>query len=207
MKVKLNIQAIRTAERLMNKPFAQFDLSDEETLTLLLYGMVSENNDESFTVSTFKKMLESDKTAVEVMRKFRLEMEYVEQFKLPSDSKEDSEESDTEKPDIYMGELAAFMIVSGMDAEFVLYKMKLFEIPDYLKAIEHHAKDKMEGDRFWTYLSVLPHVDGKKLDSPEKLIVFPWEREELEIMKAAEAARGDKMFEKFINSKPIERNE
>jgi len=33
----------------------------------------------------------------------------------------------------------------------------------------------MENNRLWTYLSILPHIDSKKLDEPKKLIQFPWE--------------------------------
>ena len=35
----------------------------------------------------------------------------------------------------------------------------------------------MENDRFWTYLTVLPHVDSKKLKEPSDLIEFTWEKD------------------------------
>ena len=67
----------------------------------------------------------------------------------------------------------------GLDAHFVLYEMKLFEIGDYLKAIDEHKKEQMERDRLWTFYTILPHVDHKKLKKPQDLMPFPWEKEEI----------------------------
>ena len=187
MKVRLNLQAIRTAEHLLKKPFSQFDLSDEETVVTLIYTTVSENNDENYTLSTFKQLLKNKKIGSDISTKFRREMEYIAQFQ------GEGEKGD----DMYMGELATFLIMSGMNPEFVLYKMRLFEMADYIKAIEENKKEDMEKDRFWTYLNILPHVNGKKLKSPQSLIKFPWENKEVDLDKGIE------IFEKFLKSKPL----
>lgn len=197
MNVKINLQAIRTAETILAKPFSDFDLSDDETLKVLMYGAVSENNDETFTLKTFEYVLESEKVRKEIFAKFAKEMDYIMQFAKEEDSKEEDDNKS-----MYMGELAAFLIQSGMSAEFVLYKMRLFEIPDYVKAIEDKRKEHMEQNRFWSYLGILPHVDGKKLTSPDKLVTFPWEAEDIAKAKEAEFDRGVRMFEKFMKSKP-----
>jgi hypothetical protein len=195
MKIKLNVQAIRVAEMLLKKPFNKFDLSDEETLVTLLYGIVSENNEETFTLHSFRKVFKQKKMRHEIIEKFTKEVEYMNQFR-----KESSGEGD----DMYMGELAALLIQSGMDAHFVLYEMKLFEIGDYVKAIGESKKESMENERFWTYLKILPHVNGKKLRKPEALITFPWEKEAKTKSLDEEFERGVKIFAKFINSKPNE---
>lgn len=197
MKVKLNIQAIRTAEKMLSKPFNKFDLTDEHTVKMLMYGMVSENNENTFTYKEFERVFEMEQMQKQIVSKFNDEMEYLRQFP----KTEESAEPDTEA---YMGDLAAYLIQSGMDAEFVLYKMKLFEIPDYVKAIDDLKKEQMEQERFWTYLNILPHVDGKKLTAPTKLVAFPWEAAEIARNKESEVQKADAMFEKFINSKPIE---
>ena len=191
MKVRLSIQAIRIAERILKKPFSQFNLSDEETLMTLLYGVVFSNNEETFTLHSFKKIFEQKKTRKEIIKKFGDEMAFMEQFR---------EEDTGESSDMYMGELAAFLINSGMDAHFVLYEMRLFEIGDYVKAIDNSKKERMESDRFWTYLRILPHVDGKKLRDPESLITFPWEAETKAKQREEEIERGMKIFEKFFKS-------
>lgn len=195
MKIKLNIKAISIAEKLLNKPFGKFDLSDEETLITLIYAMVSENNEETFTLNSFKKVLGQKKMGRQIFKMYTDEMEYIAQFGKPSE--------ETGESDLYIGDLGAFLIASGMSEEFVLYKMKLFEIGDYIKAIDARKKEEMESDRFWTYLTILPHVDGKKLKSPQKLIEFPWEEEEKAKKRESELEQGEKIFERFMKSKKI----
>ena len=189
MKVKLNIQAIRTAEKLLGKPFGKFDLSDEGTLITLIYAMVSENNDDVFTLDQFKKVLGQKNMRKQILKKYTEEMEYLAQF--------DKSSEKSEADDIYMGDLGAFLIASGMSEEFVLYKMKIFEMGDYIKAIDTKKRDEMESVRFWTYLSILPHVDGKKLKSPQALIEFPWEVALREEERKSEIEKGTKIFKKF----------
>jgi hypothetical protein len=58
---------------------------------------------------------------------------------------------------------------------------------------------------------MLPHVDGKKLDSPQKLMMFPWEVEKhkQEVKRVTDEARAE--FEAFmrggIPSAPKEKEE
>lgn len=202
MRVKLNLQAIRIAEQLLKQPFSAFDLGDEETVTALMYGSVAANNeDERFTYGTFEEVLKSEKVAKEIANKVTAEMEFIMQF-AKEDEKEEKKGKEDEK-EIYMSEVASFLILSGMDATFVLYKMNLFEIEDYLKAIEYRKRETMEEGRLWTYFGILPHVDGDKLNSPDKLITFPWEKEAIKERERAELAEDIAMFKKFKNSKPL----
>lgn len=188
MKVKLNIQAIRVAERLLKKPFSKFDLSNNEETLALMYGMVSSNNEEVFTINQFEKILEQKKTRKAILKLVESEMAYLGQF---------SEDSKGESDDTYMSELASVLITSGIDAHFVLYDMRLFEITDYIKALDYKKKEDMENERFWTFWNILPHVDTKKLKSPQDLIRFPWEAAKEISEREIEIAL------KFINSKPI----
>ena len=190
MKVKLNIAAIRIAEALLKKPFGKFDLTDEEETTTIIYGMVLANNDESFSYDTFKTMLNQKNTAKIITNGVRREFEVIKQFS--SEGKED------ENPP-YIGELASTLIVYGIDADFVNYKMRIFEITDYLKAIDERKKEQMEDSRFWTYLNILPHV-GKKIKSPQDLITFPWEAQDKKLRDERELERISELFEKFIKS-------
>ena len=192
MKAKLNLQAIRVAERLLKKPFGEFDLTDEETILTLMYAMVSENNDEVMTFDQFKSILNMGKIGIKVQRAVSDEMAYIDQFK--------EEVSDKEEKAPYMGDLAAILITFGLDAHFVLYEMKLFEIGDYIKAIDEHKKEQMERDRLWTFYTILPHIDQKKIKSPQDLMPFPWEREQLEKDALEQLEKDKDMFNKFMNS-------
>lgn len=192
MKAKLNLQAIRVAERLLKKPFDEFDLTDEETILTLMYAMVSENNDEVMTFDQFKSILNMGKIGIKVQRAVSDEMAYIDQFK--------EEVSDKEEKAPYMGDLAALLITFGLDAHFVLYEMKLFEIGDYIKAIDEHKKEQMERDRMNTFYSILPHVDHKKIKKPQDIYPFPWEMEQLENDALEQLEKDKDMFNKFMNS-------
>lgn len=52
-------------------------------------------------------------------------------------------------------------------------------MPLFIAAYQTNRKELMESDRLWTYLTILPHVDGKKLPSARDLYPFPWEEEEM----------------------------
>ena len=192
MKAKLNLQAIRVAERLLKKPFGEFDLSDEETVLTLMYAMVSENNDEVMTFDQFKSILDMGKIGIKVQRAVSDEMAYIDQFK--------EEVSDKGEKAPYMGDLAALLITFGLDAHFVLYEMKLFEMGDYLKAIDEHKKEQMERDRLWTFYTILPHVDHKKLRKPQDLMPFPWEKDQIEKDALEQLKKDEEMFNKFMKS-------
>jgi len=192
MKAKLNLQAIRVAERLLKKPFGEFDLTDEETVLTLMYAMVSENNDEVMTFDQFKSILDMGKIGMKVQRAVSDEMAYIDQFK--------EEVSDKEEKAPYMGDLAALLITFGLDAHFVLYEMKLFEIGDYIKAIDEHKKEQMERDRMNTFYAILPHVDHKKIKKPQDIYPFPWELEQLEKDALEQLEKDKDMFNKFMNS-------
>ena len=192
MKAKLNLQAIRVAERLLKKPFGEFDLTDEETVLTLMYAMVSENNDEVMTFDQFKSILDMGKIGMKVQRAVSDEMAYIDQFK--------EEVSDKEEKAPYMGDLAALLITFGLDAHFVLYEMKLFEMGDYLKAIDEHKKEQIERDRLWTFYTILPHVDHKKLRKPQDLMPFPWEKDQIEKDALEQLKKDEEMFNKFMKS-------
>lgn len=192
MKAKLNIQSIRIAEKLLKKPFGDFDLSSEGDMQALMYGIVYSNNEEEFTFSTFKTMLTQKKTYRSIIGSVRKSFDIIAQF---------SEAGEKDENPIYMGDLASTLIMNGLDPHFVNYEMNIFEIPDYLKAIDEKKKDQMERDRLWTYISVMPHVNSKKIKNPSDLIMFPWEVDEKK-KKSMERMEQDKsLFEKFINSK------
>ena len=119
-------------------------------------------------------------------------MAYIDQFK--------EEVSDKEEKAPYMGDLAALLITFGLDAHFVLYEMKLFEIGDYIKAIDEHKKEQMERDRMNTFHAILPHVDHKKIKKPQDIYPFPWELEQLEKDALEQLEKDKDMFNKFMNS-------
>ena len=195
MKIKLNIKSIITAEKLLNKPFGKFNLENTEEWLTLVYSTIISNNEEVFTLETFKKTTEAKKVWREIADRVKNEFEYIGQFSAKAEK-----EPENEAESMSFGEVAAMMIVNGIEPGFV-YELRPNEITDLLKAIEDKKKEQMESDRFWTYLNILPHVDGKKLKSPEDLITFPWEVDAKKKKADIDFEEARKKFEKFIKSK------
>ena len=158
MKAKLNIRAIVLAEKLLGKPFGKFDMSNEEDAMAVTYGMVAANNEETLTRAMFGKILENKKIRTELTRQVKREFDYIGQFGTDEPSEGETDTSITD--------IAVMMIMAGMDANFV-YNLRTTDIADFLKGIDAKKKEQMESDRFWTYLKILPHVDGKKMKGPE----------------------------------------
>ena len=194
MKIKLNIKSIITAEKLLGKSFGQFNLEDAEEWLVLSYAMVVSNNEETFTLDTFRKLTKNKRMMSEIMQGIKKEFEYIEQFKGKEEVRTD------EQSDISITEVAGMMIANGIEPAFV-YEMRTTEITDILQAIEDRKKEKMESDRFWTYFVMAPHIDTKKVKSPEALITFPWEMAEKKNKQDVDFEKAKANFEKFIKSK------
>lgn len=202
--MKLNLQAIRIAEQLLGKPFGEFDLQTADDADMLVYSTLVANSSEAFTHSTYTQL--SKKVKTQALKKITTELAFLKQFSTPEvvEVVEVVEADDAGKKETpYMGEVAAALIMAGMGAHFVLYEMGLFELKDYLAALDAKIKNKFESNRLWTYYTILPHVDSKKLKSPRDLFLFPWEVEQVQKEKDEELKRGEIMFNKFMESKPI----
>ena len=190
--MKLNLQTIRIAEQLLGKPFGEFELTSEKDADMLAYSLLVASSDENFSYSTYKHL--SDKVKAKALKQLTSDFSFLRQF--------GKEETETKSKPVYMGEVAATLIMEGMDAHYVLYEMGVFELKDYLAALDTKIKNKFENSRLWTFYTILPHVDAKKLKSPKDLFLFPWEVEEDEKERLIEFEKGVKMFEKFMKSKP-----
>lgn len=191
--MKLNLQTIRIAEQLLGKPFGEFELTSEKDADMLVYSLLVSNSEENFSHSTYKHL--SKKVKAKALKQLTSDFSFLEQFS--------KEETESKSKPAYMGEIAATLIMEGMDAHYVLYEMGLFELKDYLAALDTKIKNKFENSRLWTFYSILPHVDAKKLKSPKDLFLFPWEVEEEEKTRTEELEKGIEIFEKFMRSKPI----
>ena len=194
MKIKLNIKSIVTAEKLLGKSFCKFNLEDAEEWLVLSYAMVVSNNEETFTLDTFRKLTKNKRMMSEIIGGIKKEFEYIEQFKGKDEAKTD------EQSDISITDVASMMIANGIAPDYV-NEMRTIDIADMLNAIEEAKKEKMESDRFWTFYVMAPHIDMKKIKSPEDLITFPWEAEEKKKKRDDDFERAKKNFEKFIKSK------
>lgn len=188
------MKAIIRAEQFLRKPFTGIDYSDPEELLGLLYCVVLVNNDIRFTFEEFRLLAENDKQ----LRAMGAEMEkynaVLAQFIIPGEDKG----SCGGNPQ-YLGDLVSMLVMSGMDASYVMNDMELSDLPLFLKAYENRKKEEMESRRLWTFLTVSPHIDTRKIDSVESFFPFPWEVEATRETASVAIERDREMFDKFIN--------
>ena len=196
--MKLNIQSIIRWEQLRGKSFSLMDYSDKDDIDSLLYTTtICSNEDKMYTLEVFKNTLSNEKIAREMVMTLERETAVLSQFQ----KKQDASGTDAGESNPGMiGELVSTLIMSGLDAHYALEEMELCDLPLYIEAYERKKKEQMESDRLWTYLNILPHVDGKKLPSARDLYSFPWE--EMEDMKESERALAEdaETFEIFMLS-------
>lgn len=188
---KLNLKSIIRTEQFLKKPFGEIDYSSESDLKAMLYCVVLCNNSIQFTFEEFDKL--SVKMLSEMIKELEEDGKILAQFQRENKSSESDSES------TYIGDLVATLIVDGLDASFALNEMSLVDLPIYIEAYERKKKEQIESSRLWCYLSILPHVDGKKLKSPSDLYPLPWELgDSNERSKDILSKNGD-MLDKFLN--------
>ncbi|MCI1681447.1 MAG: hypothetical protein LKI39_02700 [Bacteroides sp.] len=184
--VRLTVKAIIKWEKLTKKPFSQIDESSEEDMTKLLYCMSSMNE----TLEVFTAALGSKAISKEIVSSFRKEMSLINQFQ--------SEQKEKEKSERYFSEIAGMIIASGVDPNYVLNEMEVYNMDLIIKGIDEKKRQDMSERRLWTYMSILPHVDVKKSGlTAVKMYPFPWEIEELEKQEAEALRKSLNVLNKF----------
>jgi hypothetical protein len=172
--LKLTIKAICMYERLSGKSF--FDVIDED-MGLLLYCSFDVTNNMEVKYETFLNMLEIEDVTSWAVEKYKNLLEVIQQFR----RKEEKEETPGEAGDIKdltMTDMATSLIVDyHLDAHYVMYEMNLWEIEPMYQACDTMVKKRYEEERLWTYIDMLPHIDSNKLDGPQDLLPFPWEKD------------------------------
>jgi hypothetical protein len=64
-----------------------------------------------------------------------------------------------------------------------MYEMDLWEMYPYLNAADIQRKADLVTQRFWTYLTIAPNINTKKVKSPEELVPFDWEEKKEDRIK------------------------
>lgn len=204
--LKLNIKSIVLYERLTNESFSLFK-PDVERVIPLLYCMLVANNDFTSTYEDAVEFLFSDeKFLSDLTKKLESLLKFQSQFSTTNFYQEEigkfKEEIKKDKPEkpVFVSQLIPILVSDcGLSIEYVMNEMHYSEIDLYIHYKDEKYKAEMEDKRFWTYLSMLPHIDSKKCKI-ENLIEFPWEKDKKkkEGLKAIERDR--KKFEEFMKS-------
>lgn len=170
--IKINMKTIMLFEQMANKSF--YEMNDMD-LILLIYCSLVVNNNQKITYSRFEIILNNEKIAKTLMRKCQEELDFISQ--MSKTEKNTKEDKDDEKVDKITSIINLLILNYNIDINYVMYDMRLWELTPIVKSLEEKAKADMVEKRFWTYLTICPHIDNKKVKSPEDLIPFPWEKD------------------------------
>ena len=66
---------------------------------------------------------------------------------------------------------------SVVPADYLLERAELWELTIYIDATQRKRQQRLERQRLWSYMGLLPHIDSKQIKRPEDLIPFAWDAE------------------------------
>lgn len=198
---KYTVRMVIRWEQLMKKPFSQMDYSSKEDIDAFLYVMNVDST--PYTFEVFRTALENDGIFKDMMLRLEKAMGIMAQFQ--KDKVADDVPSDATLS-CSIGEIVSMLVMGGLDAHYATEEMSLCDLPLYIEAYEKKRKEEMESARLWTYISILPHIDGKKISSPRELYPFPWEMEELKRKARKEIEENEEQLRKFLNGELFDMN-
>lgn len=208
-KFKLNIRSIVLYERLTGESFASFK-SDIEKVIPLLYCIIAGNNDISFSYGEAIEFLFSDEEFMkDLTKKLENSLKFQSQFNNATsytDNESDSENKEEPDKPVYISQLIPVLVSDcGLSIEYVMNEMHYTEIDNFIHYKDERYKARMEEKRLFTYLTIAPNIDAKKV-TVEKLLPFPWEKEKKkkEGLKAIE--KDKEKFLEFMNSGSLKMN-
>lgn len=197
MKIRFKIKTVIRWEQLRGKSFSLMDYADKDDVETLLYATtICINEGQMYTLKEFRLTQANDKVTAEMVKSLEREMSVLAQFQKNKGLPVSNSESDNSET---IGSIVSLLIMNGLEANYAYNEMELCDLPLFIEAYERKRKEQMESSRLWTYLSILPHVDGRKIPSPQELYAFPWEEKEME-EKAMQAIQEDAdKLEAFFN--------
>ena len=180
----MKIGSIIKWEEMTDRSFLTMQYDNEDDVMKLLYCISSPKA----TFEDFKKL--PAKHIKRLLSDLEEEIKIMNQFTKESDGNGDTETKITD--------IAYTLIFAGMSTEYVMDRMTITDLATAMQAYEAKKKEDMEASRLWTYLTMCPHMDSKKIKGPRDIMKFPWE-DQLKPKPVSDEAI--KVFEDFITGK------
>ena len=207
--LKLNIKSIIYYERLTGKPFSTFTGNEEDVIPLLYCMLVANNDFKRSYEETIKYLFTDEKFVEQINSRLQKIFIFESQFfnnqdinkEIPTEINTPNKE-DTNK--VFIHQLVPILVMDcNLNIDYVLNEMHYSEIDSYIKYRDDKNKNRLEEKRLFTYLTIMPHINAKKLTVNE-LLPFSWEEEqkEKEGLKVIDTHK-DKL-KNFMNSGTIE---
>lgn len=203
--LKLNIRSISLYEKLTQESFALFDGSINKILPLL-YCMIVANNDYKETYEdTLKYLFSNEDLIKQFSDKLNKEITFETQFKSPFKEEEinltETENKTHNEKQVFLSQMIPILVSDcGLDINYVLNEMSYTDIDTYIKYKDDKEKTKLEEERLFTYLTVLPHIDSKKCPI-DKFLPFQWEEKEKKEKGLKEIEVNQHKLHDFLNTK------
>ena len=201
--IKLNIKTIVLYEKLTQESFALFDGTINKIIPLI-YCMLVANNDYKETYEdTVNFLFKNEKLMKELSERLEKEMKFQSQFKSPfiEENNVSTIDNTTNDKPIFITQMIPILVVDcGLDINYVLNEMSYTDIDTYIKYKDDKEKTKLEEERLFTYLTVLPHIDSKKCPI-DKFLPFQWEENEKKEKGMKEIELNQHKLQEFLKSK------
>ena len=188
-------------EALTGKPY--YEMKTEDDVCHLMYCcFIVSNPDIVISYTVFQNMLKDKRVLRWIKNQYELIGNFDMQFKREVEESEEEQKDDdgTEPPTA--SEIATSLIVRyGLDVNYVMKEMEMWELVPFFKEIENKKKDDLREKRLWTYLQVAPNIDTKKVKSPEKFLPFAWEKGEKQASAQKDLEKNAEKIKSIIGRK------
>lgn len=110
------------------------------------------------------------KEAKELARELSALQQYSQQPRANS-----QELTDSQQPTALTDVVTELLTESVVPADYLLERAELWELSIYIDATQRKRQQRLERERLWSYMGLLPHIDSKQIKRPEDLIPFSWD--------------------------------
>ncbi len=172
---RITIRSLILYENLSKKKFSQ--VVDQADMVLLMYSAFVISTGMKISVKAFGYLLQNEKFAKKFASCMQDTQDFLAQFN-ETEQQEETAKSGSTTEGLSITEMANTLIFKyHIDVNYVMEKMELWGLKDFIKGAEEMYKDEMEDKRLWTFMTAAPNIDLKKCRTPEKFFPFPWEKE------------------------------
>ena len=117
------------------------------------------------------------KEAKELARELSALQQYSQQPRANSQELTDSQQptANSQEPRTLTDVVTELLTESVVPADYLLERAELWELTIYIDATQRKRQQRLERERLWSYMGLLPHIDSKQIKRPEDLIPFSWD--------------------------------
>ena len=180
----ITVEKLIKWEQLTKLPFTKLDSENLEHLDILLYINHIRANKTQTSLKNWQLIPLDSKSKRRYLESLAEELVFISQFQPEQKEAEEVKESEEENG-IYIEDIANELMLNGVDSNYVM-NCTMDMIPGLMRALSSKKREELENARLWSYFTILPHIDSKKIKSPSDLLPFPWEVEKDKVEKEKE---------------------